>query len=363
MSPLAKLASLGAPARRWSARLAGLFVLWALALDLGTGSGFVAAVASAPGTALLVLAGLAALLAAAAEPFTRGPRTARLARALALAGAGLLLASPPLSLAVRETRTLRIGEGQDLPAGALPGLPALRVGDFSLAGEGPFPLSKTVDVPLEIDRGAIVRVGLFPPSRLAGWRLAVFQFGWAPAVEWLDDAGHEVVGGHMMLGTFPRTEEEARLVEWLPEPNVMMGVGTFPPKAEDLVTPPGSDLHLHVRLQEATLAGQRRALASPDGWRWAMDGRPADPALFLEVFDGSERRFQGTVRAGDTARFPGGRISVAPEVLLWADVQAVRDPFVEAFLAGGVLLVAGALAGAARWVARLVPGVRRAGGA
>ena len=42
------------------------------------------------------------------------------------------------------------------------------------------------------DGGGSVRVGLFPPSRLAGWRLAVFQFGYAPAVEWLDDAGRGV---------------------------------------------------------------------------------------------------------------------------------------------------------------------------
>lgn len=345
-SARATLVALAPAARRWSARLAALFVLWALAVELATGAGFVAAVAGPPGVVLLGLAGLASLLAAAAEPFAQGARLARGARTLLLAGAGLLLLSPPLSLALRETRSLRIGEGQELPPGSLPGLPAFRVGEITLAPTGPFfPLSKTVEVPLVQPDGEVLRVGLFPPARLGGWRLAVFQFGYAPALEWLDAAGREIAGGFMMLGTFPRTEEEARLVDWLPAPNVMMGVGTFPPKVEDLITPAGSRLHLHVRLQSAEIAGVRRALASPEAYRYVMDGRPREPVLYLQVFDGATARFEGVVRAGERIAFDGGELRVAPEVSLWAELQAVRDPFVELFLAGAALLAAGALLG------------------
>lgn len=340
------LAALAAPARRWSPRLTGLFAAWAIGMELATNRGFIGAVVSPPGVLLLVLAGLAALLAAAAEPFTgRGSAGGRGARALALAGAGLLLLSPPLSLATRETRMLKVGEGQELPPGALPGLPALRVGEFTLAPHGPVLLSKTVEVPLLTADGDVTVVGLFPPARLAGWRLAVFQFGYAPAVEWHGTDGRPIAQGFMMLGTFPRTEEESRLVEWLPAPNVMMGVGTFPPKVEDLLTPPGSRWHLHLRLQEATVAGQRRTLADAESYKYVMDGRPSDPTLFVEAFEGTERRFAGMIPAGSGAEFPGGRVHVARELLLWADLQAVRDPFVELFLAGGLLLVAALAAG------------------
>ncbi|HET9554276.1 MAG TPA: hypothetical protein VFP50_15010 [Anaeromyxobacteraceae bacterium] len=353
MSARATLLALAPPARRWSGRLAALFAAWALGLELATGAGFIAAVATPPGAILLVLAGLAALLAAAAAPFSAGPRSDRAARGLALAGAGLLLLAPPLSLALRETRTLQVIEGQPLPPGALPGLPPLRVGDLRLAGGGPFPLSKTVAVPLLLPDGAAVEVGLFPPARLAGWRLAVFQFGYAPALEWRDGAGRPLAAGYVMLGTLPRTEEEGRLVEWLPEPNVMMGVGTFPPKVEELIAAPGGALHLHLRLEEATLGGARRALAAPDGWRWAMDGRPADPTFAVELFEGPARRFAGTVRGGETVRLPGGQVTVARGVRLWAELQAVRDPFVELFLAGGLLVAAGGLAGLVALATRL----------
>jgi hypothetical protein len=340
------LAALSAPARRWAPRLAGLFALWAVGMELAAGRGFIAAVVSLPGVVLLVLAGLASLLAAAAEPFAgRGSAGGRSARVLAYAGAGLLLLSPPLSLATRETRSLRVGEGQELPPGALPGLPALRVGELTLAPTGPVLLSKTVEVPLLTADGEEVRVGLFPPARIAGWRLTVFQFGYAPAVEWFGPDGRPIAEGFMMLGTFPRTEEEARLVEWLPEPNVMMGVGTFPPKVEDLLTPPGQRRHLHLRLQEATIAGKRRTLADPQAYKVVMDGRPTDPALFVEVFEGTERRFAGTIAGGSGAEFPGGRVQVARELRLWADLQAVRDPFVELFLAGGLLLLAALVGG------------------
>jgi hypothetical protein len=255
---------------------------------------------------------------------------------------------------------LKVGEGQSLPPGALPGLPALRIGELALAPTGPFfPLSKSVEVPLELPDGGEVRVGLFPPARLGGWRLAVFEFGYAPSLEWSDAAGREIAGGFMMLGTFPRTEEESLLVDWLPAPNVMMGVGTFPPKVEDLLTPPGSRRHLHVRLQSAEIGGVRRNLAAPDAYRYVMDGRPRAPALYLQVFDGSQRQFEGLVRAGERVRYGAGELYVAPEVALWADLQAVRDPFVELFLAGGLLLAAGAIAGIAALAARARGGLAR----
>lgn len=347
----ASLRALSEPARRWSPRLAGLFVLWAIGMELATSQGFIAAVVSPPGFLLLVLAGLAALVAAAAEPFSgRGTAAGRAFGALALAGGGLLLLSPPVSLATRDTRMLKVGEGQELPPGVLPGLPALQVGELELAPDGPIPLSRTVVVPLRTADGEEVRVGLFPPARLAGWRLAVFQFGYAPAVEWFGPDGELLAAGFMMLGTFPKTEEDARLVEWLPKPNVMMGVGTFPPDVEELLTPPGTRWHLHMRLQEATLAGTRRTLADPESYRYVMDGRPSDPTLYIEVFEGTERRFAGTIAGGSGAEFPGGRVHVARELLLWADLQAVRDPFVELFLVGGLLLACGALGGLAVFV-------------
>lgn len=342
----AKLAALSAQSRRWAPWFVGLFAFWAIGIELATRQGFIATVMSPPGGVILVIAGLTMLLAGAAEPFSgRGTGARRACRAMAFAGAGILLLSPPVSLATRETRMIEVGEGQELPPGVLRGLPAFRVGQFTLAPSGPFPLSKTVEVPLQTSDGEEVRVGLFPPTLLRGWRLAVFQFGYAPAVEWYGTDGRLIAEGFMMLGTFSRTEEEARLVEWLPASNVMMGVGTFPPKVEDLLTPPGSNWHLHLRLQEATLAGRRRTLADPESYKYMTDGRPSDPTLFIEVFEGKERRFAGTIAGGSGAEFRGGRVHNSREIRLWANLQAVRDPFVEIFLAGGLLLSCGLLGG------------------
>jgi hypothetical protein len=162
----------------------------------------------------------------------------------------------------------------------------------------------------------------------------------------------------MMLGTFPKTEEAAALVSWLPEPNVMLGVGTFPPDVEDLLTPPGTDLHLFMRLEAATIAGVRRDLTSGEAWRWAMDGRLEDPLLLVQVFRGSRKLFEGRLRGGEAATFPGGRVEVAPEVLLWVELLASRDPFLAVGIGGAALVLAGGALAAAAWLAR-----RRRGGA
>jgi hypothetical protein len=123
---------------------------------------------------------------------------------------------------------------------------------------------------------------------------------------------------------------------------------------EDLLTPPRSNLHLHIRLHDATIAGVRRTLASPEGYKHVMDGRPSDPTLLLQVFEGTERRFEGPVKAGQTLRFAGGQVTVAPEILLWANLQLVWDPFVELFLVGGLLLATGGLGALANLFASLV---------
>ncbi|HSN91861.1 MAG TPA: hypothetical protein VLS93_11590 [Anaeromyxobacteraceae bacterium] len=343
------------------------FAAWAVALELAAGPGFVAAVGSAPGVALVSSAGLLLLLSAAdpLRPGAGGTRSGRVARALLRGGLGLLVAAPPLSLTGRVSRTLEVGEGMDLPTGSLPGLPALHVGAVHLAPRGPHLLSKTVEVQATPEGGPPVTVGLFPPARIGPWRLTVFKYGYAPRVEW-EAGGRLLADGFLMLGTFPATEEEARLVEWSPEPNVMMGVGTFPPAIEDLVTPPGSGHHLFLRLEEGTVGGARRALASPEAYRFLADGRVDDPTLLVRVFRGSEEVFAGRLRGGGEARYPGGRVAVAPEVRLWVELLAVRDPFLGFAWAGAALLAAGIAAGAggaAIGLARRRRGVEGSGGA
>jgi hypothetical protein len=146
-----------------------------------------------------------------------------------------------------------------------------------------------------------------------------------------------------MLGTLPHTEEESALVEWTPEANVMMGAGTFPPRLEDLVSPPGADAHLFLRLDAATIAGARRDLRDPDAYRWLVDGRLEDPEFFVQAFRGKEKVFEGKVRGGEGVGFPGGALELEREVLLWVDLLAVRDPLLPWAAAGLALLAAGLL--------------------
>jgi hypothetical protein len=343
--------------------LAGAYALYATALEIATGRGFIGAMVYPAGLVLLALLALACAGAAARAIRARGPLLSRAALALALAGSALLAIAIPGSLLVRRVRSLTVTEGQPLGDADLPGLPAARLARVRLAPRGPGFLSKTVEAELEVDGEGTRRIGLFPPGRLGPWSLSVFRFGYAPEVEWEDGAGRPIGAGYVPLGTFPRTEEEARLVAWAPEPNVMMGVGTFPPRLEDMLTPPGSADHLFVRLDEATLGGVRRDLRDPEAHRFALDGPPRDPVLHVEVFRGAARVFEGRLRGGEEASYPGGRIRVAPEVALWVDLLATRDPFLAAAFAGVLALALAAVAGAAVLLARLaraVPG-RQAG--
>jgi hypothetical protein len=324
-----------------ASRVLAAFAFYAAALDLGFARGFVMSVASPAGLVLLAAAGVLLGFGAYQAARAPGPLAPRLARMLASGGAALALVAIPASLATRDTRQLQVGEGQELGPG--PGVPPLRFGNVALAPRGPHVLSKTVDVEVFPRGGRPLEVGLFPPHALGAWRATVTRFGYALGVHWAEAGGAPLAEGYVMLGTLPRREEDAALVTFTPTPNVMMGAGTFPPALEDLLSPEHADAHLFLRLDEATIAGERRDLRDPDAYRWLVDGRLEDPVVFAQVFRGEEKVFEGKVRAGDAVTFAGGSLALERDVLLWVDLLAVRDPFLAWAVAGLGLLAAGLL--------------------
>lgn len=336
-----------------AARLLVVLAVYVAAADLALGWNFVRALVSVPALALVGAAGL--LLGASAARAARAPDplALRAARVLLRAGAALAILGAPASLFLRDARTISAGEGEAIPARG--GLPALRFGEVTLAPRGPHVLSKTVEIEA-LAEGAgdePVRIGLFPPAAVAGRRASVLRFGYAPAFTLLGPGGAAVAQGYVKLGTLPQGKEAATLVAWTPETNLMMGAGTFPPRLEDLVSPPRSDLHVFLRMVEATLGGVRRDLTDPDAYRWLLDGRPEEAVFLVQVFRGRERVFDGRVPAGDAIGFPGGSLAIAPDVRLWVDLLFVRDRWLGAVGAGLALLAAGTLARAGVSAARL----------
>jgi len=320
-------------------RVLTAFLFYVVAADFALGMGFVGAVGSPVGFALLALAGTLLALDAVRAARAKGvPRLLAAARVLLRAGAAIALVGIPASLALRGSSTVSAGEGQSFG-----GNPPLRFGEVTLAPRGPHLLSKTVEVVAAAEGQEPVRIGLFPPTSLVGRQWSVFRFGYAPGLRVVSAGGETVTDGFVKLGTMTQSEETASLVQWTPEENLMMGAGTFPPRLEDLVSPPGSGLHVFLRMVEATLGGVRRDLRDPDAYRWLLDGRPEQPAFEVQVFRGRERVYAGRLRAGEEARFDGGAVSIAPEVRLWVDLIATTDPFLPVAITGLALFALGAV--------------------
>lgn len=335
----------------WAKRLLFIFVAYGLGMELLAGWALPGVVVSPVGLALL--AGAAVLMFVSVfQALARGTQPGarlrlRLARAFMRLGMALCLAGLPASLLGRSVRSLEVGEGHIMGPDHAVGLPELQLGRVTLAPEGPnWLLSKRLEIEAfrpSSEGSRPFSIGLFPPTQVGLWRLSLVRFGYAPALEWSDAARRPIVEGWVMLGTFPHTAEEARLVTWTPEPNVMMGVGTFPPKLEDLLTPPGSGMHLFLRIEEATIGGARRDLRAPDAYRFLLDGRLEHPRYLVQVFRGSTKVYEARLRAGEEANFAAGHVRVPDEVLVWVEVLAVRDPWLLLVFAGLVSLLVGAL--------------------
>ena len=190
-------------------RVLVLFVFYVAAIDLALGWGFIGAVASPAGLALLVVAGVMFAWSAfravfpfalsvgprsgsdAPSPFALsvgprsgpdvrspfalsvGPRSGpeskgasaalRVARVLLRAGAALTMIALPASLVLRDTRNVSVGEGEAFPAEG--GMPAVRFGDVTLAPRGPHLLSKTVEIEAATEGDEPAGIGLFRQHR------------------------------------------------------------------------------------------------------------------------------------------------------------------------------------------------------
>lgn len=321
-------------------RLLVAFAIYAGALDLGWSVGLIGAVASVTGLLLLGGAGLLLAVRAVRAARTPGPVAPRLARALLAAGGALFLVGLPASFATRDTVGFAVAEGERFEPGRLRGAPALRFGEVRVAPRGPGILSKTISIDALPPSGEPVAIGLFPPAALAGWRLSVVRYGYTLGVTWRGDR-ERPYQALVKLGTLAPGEEEAALVQWTPEPNVMMGAGTFPPKLEDLL-PAGADRHLFLRLEEATIAGARRDLRDPDAYKWLVDGPLEEVVVFAQAFRGRQKVWEGRIPAGGAAELDGGAVAIAPRVGFWVDLLAVRDPLLPWAGAGLALLAAGA---------------------
>lgn len=352
-APAARALLAAAPRAGWRALVA--FAFYAPALALWTGSGLLAALASPPGLALLVGGGLLLLAGAAGALLADGAALPRLARALLLAGAGLSATAGPASLLLRETRARVVMAGDRLGPRDLPGLPELTFGRVEVAPRGPHLLSKTVTAAATLRDGSAVEIGLFPPARLGPWRLSVIRYGFAPSIRWTDASGRTRGGGVVPMGALPHDAEEAALPQWTPEPDVMMGAGTYPPKLEEVLAAGRGD-RLFLRLTAATLAGERRDLRDAGAWRWLADGPPGAPEFEVLLLRGSERLDAVRLAAGERAPLGDGVIAIAPAVELWAEILAARDPWLPWAVAGLALLAAGGALAAglriSRWVRR-----------
>ncbi len=330
------------------------FAFYAAALDLGFSQGLVYAITSLPGMLLLALAALLLAVRGARVLASKAPIPLRAARTLASGGAALVVLAVPASLLMREVHEQPVGEGQSVPAEAY--VPALRFGRATIAPRGAHVLSKTVSIEAFPERGEPVTIGLFPPARVGDCRISVARYGYAPRIAWLGPNGAPIADGWIMLGTMAHSEEDASLVRWTPEPNVMMGAGTYPPKLEDLLSPAGGAAHLFLRLEDAVIAGVRRDLRDPEAYRWLADGRLEDAAFLVQAFRGRQRVFDGRVRAGEAVRFGGGVVEIGPEVRIWVDLVAARDPWLPWAGVGLVVLAAGV---ALRAVLALASALRR----
>jgi hypothetical protein len=336
---------LAAAAPRWSARAAWALLAWLVLSAAGLGRGLPEVIFSPLGTGLLAAIG-AGLLLGALAPLLEPPGAApldRAARTLRAAGLALLVLGLPLSVVARRELSFRVGEGMVTPPGGPLRLPRLTVGKVSVAPVGDASiLSKTVTVVLELPDGARRRVGLWPPTLVEGVRLSVVRYGFAPGVAWTDRSGREVAVGNVMLGTLPKGDAEAALVDWLPAPNVMLGVGLYPPPLEDLMAPEGVGAALSLRLEEATLGGTRRRLTDPSAHLWLADGRPERPRWRAQAFQGGRKVWEGHLSSGETVRWEGGQLELSPDLPLWVELQGVRDPWLPLALSGVVAWLAGA---------------------
>ncbi len=255
--------------------------------------------------------------------------------------AGWLLALGGLLLSVntRQSYERMLCEGQTL---RLHGLSLTLRGVTVHENPGGVFLSKSVQARLE-SNGAHTTIHLFPPKKISGFFTQTTGFGFAPHVDIRNAEGNVLFSGYVLLGSFSERKTEALLPAKQKAPQVMMGVGYFPPKIEGAFKLPGSPVHFYVKIVSGNIKGKRYAFKGADYYVPLMKGRLESPQYYLGIFNGKKTLYLGPAETNRKIPFKGGTITLSEKLRYIVGIKVAHDYGINVLLTGLFFMLSGSV--------------------
>lgn len=255
------------------------------------------------------------------------------------AGFILSLGGLLLSVNTRQSRERVICEGQTMRLKEL----SFTLDDVTVKEnpKGVF-LSKDVHARIQINN-AITQLHLFPPKIISGFFMQTTGFGFAPHVDIRDASGKVLFSGYVLLGSFSGSETEAPVPVKQKAPQVMLGVGYFPPQIEGTFKLPGSPFLFYVKIVSGSIKGKRYAFKGADYYIPLMNGRLETPHYYLGIFKGKKTLYLGPAGTNRKISFKSGTIMLSEKLRYTVGIKVAHDYGVTVLLAGIFFMLCGGI--------------------
>lgn len=167
--------------------------------------------------------------------------------------------------------------------------------------------------------------------------------GFAPRVDIRNAKGTVLFSGYVLLGSFSGRETEALVPVKQKAPQVMMGVGYFPPKIEGAFKLPGSPVHFYIKIVSGNIKGKRYGFKGADYYVPLMKGRLESPHYYLGIFNGKTPIYLGPAETNRKIPFKGGTIVLSDNLRYTVGIKFAKDYGVNVLITGLLFLLCGGI--------------------
>lgn len=202
--------------------------------------------------------------------------------------------------------------------------------------------SKKVEGVLEIQEKKEI-IKLFPPRKISNFYIHTTSFGIAPYILIRNKKGSEIFSGFVLLGTFLDNLEDMHIIGKVKAPQVMLGVGYFPPLLDDLFRLNNFPYRFYLKITKGSINNKIQNLKKHNYYLYITNGRVRKPEYYLIILKGNKILYKGNIKRSQEIKFEGGSIQLKNKLRYYLGIQLIKDYGLNIVVAGIIFIFIGTI--------------------
>jgi hypothetical protein len=141
-----------------------------------------------------------------------------------------------------------------------------------------------------------------------------------------------------MFGTFPEFEEESQIVEKEKIPQIMLGVGYFPPKLSEIFWVKNFPYKFFLKIKKAKINKKSYNLNNKNYYLYITKNKLKNPQYYLIILKNKKIIYKQDIVTNKKINFEGGSMYLTENVKYYLGIGIVKDYGLSLVIIGVILL-------------------------